>query len=143
MWCRGKHGELSNIYDFIFCGFGVLVLCNPFFFVSISLMIFMRNYALTHISFPLRILFFAVGMFWIGRLFNRKPDKLLLRTLYRIRLTAHVIFKVRKEDTVNDVLFAPSSNYREGAIKLTGISIKKKSHDNADSENAVLAHLNP
>ena len=37
----------------------------------------------------------------------------------------HMIFeKVREEDAVNDVLFSPSSNYREVASKLTGISNK-------------------
>ena len=48
----------------------------------------------------------------------------LSRSLYKIRVTAHVILKVREEDAVNDVLFAPLSNYREGASKLTGISNK-------------------
>ena len=46
-------------------------------------------------------------------LFNRKPDKLLSRTLYRTCVAAHVILKVREEDAMNDVLFAPLSNYRE------------------------------
>ena len=36
----------------------------------------------------------------------------------------HVILKVREEDAVNDVQFAPLSNYRVGASKLTGISNK-------------------
>ena len=40
----------------------------------------------------------------IGRLLDRKPDKLLPRTLYRIRVTAHAILKVRKEDAMNDSL---------------------------------------
>ena len=31
-WCRGYHGELSNIFDFIFCGYGVRNLWNPKFF---------------------------------------------------------------------------------------------------------------
>ena len=42
-----------------------------------------------------------------SRLFDRKPDKLLSRTLCRIRVTAHVILEVREEDAVNYVLFAP------------------------------------
>ena len=57
----------------------------------------------------------------------------------------HIIFeKVREEDAVNDVLFAPSSNYREVASKLAGISNKTISHIKAaDSENAVLAPRMP
>ena len=47
------------------CGYG-LVLWNPFFrfvtHISISLMIFMLNYAITHILFSLRILLLAVEM---------------------------------------------------------------------------------
>ena len=56
-------------------------------------------------------------------LFDRKPDKLLSRTLYRTRVAAHVILKLREEDVMNDALFAPLSNYiyRERANKLTGI----------------------
>ena len=46
------------------CGYGVRVLWNPFFcfvnHISISLMIFMLNYAFTHILFSLRILLLAV-----------------------------------------------------------------------------------
>ena len=54
----------------------------------------------------------------IGILFDRKPDKLLSLTLYKTRVAAHVILKVREEDAMNDVLFAPLSNYRErGHIK--------------------------
>ena len=68
---------------------------------------------------------------------------LLSRTLYRIRVTAYVILKVREEDAVNDALFAPLSNYREGASKLTGISNKTLSRITADSENAVLAPRKP
>ena len=57
----------------------------------------------------------------------------------------HMLFeKVREEDAVNDVLFAPSSNYREVASKLTGISNKTISCIKAaDSENAVLAPRKP
>ena len=56
-------------------------------------------------------------------LFDRKPDKLLSRTLYRTRVAAHVILKLREEDVMNNALFAPLSNYiyRERANKLTGI----------------------
>ena len=58
-----------------------------------------------------------------------------------------LFLKVCEEDAMNDVLFAPLSNYREGAIKLTGISnirliVDKHlciSRIKADSENAVLA----
>ena len=68
---------------------------------------------------------------------------MLSRTLYRTRVTAHVILKVREEDGVNDVLFAPLSNYREGASKQSGISNKSISRIKADSENAVLAPRKP
>ena len=56
----------------------------------------------------------------------------------------HMLFeKVREEDVVNDELFAPSSNYREVANKLTGISNKTISRIKAaDSENGVLAPRN-
>ena len=123
----------------VFESYGIL------FFVSISLRISMLNYAFTHILFPLCILLLDVEMYHIGRLFDRKPDKLLSRTLYtcRIRVTAHVIFKVCEEDAVNYVLFAPLSNYREGANKLTDIPNKMISHIKADSENAVLAPRKP
>ena len=79
----------------------------------------------------------------LGRLFDRNPVQLLSWTLYRIRVTAHVILKVHREDAVNDVLFAPLSNYREGASKLTGISNKIISCIKADSENAVLVPRKP
>ena len=49
----------------------------------------------------------------IGMLFDRKPDKLLSRTLYRTRVAAHIILKVRKKDAMNYALFVPLSNYRE------------------------------
>ena len=45
--------------------------------------------------------------------FSIASQKTVSRTLYRIRVTAHVILKVREEDVVKDVLFAPLSNYRE------------------------------
>ena len=79
--------------------------------ISISLMIFMLSSTFTHILFSLRILLLAVE-YLIGRLFDRKPDKLLARTLYRIHVTAHAILKVREEDAMNDALFAPLSNSR-------------------------------
>ena len=44
---------------------------------------------------------------------------------------------------MNDVLFAPLSNYREGASKLPGISNKTITRIKADSENAVLAPRRP
>ena len=46
---------------------------------------------------------------------------------------------MREENDMNDALFAPLSNYREEASKLTGISNKTISRIKADSENAVLA----
>ena len=55
----------------------------------------------------------------IGMLFDCKPDKLLSRTLYRTRVASHV-------------LFAPLSNYRERASKLTGISNKTLSRIKAE-----------
>ena len=58
-------------------------------------------------------------------------------------LPAHVILKVCEEDDVNDVLFAPLSNNREEASKLTGISNKTTSRIKADSESAVLAPRKP
>ena len=74
----------------------------------------------------------------MGRLFDRKPDKLLPRTLCRIRVTAHVILKVREEDAMNDALFAPLSNYRERDSKLTGISNKTISCIKADMQSSRL-----
>ena len=50
---------------------------------------------------------------------------------------------VREEDTMNDALFAPLSNYREGASKLTGISNKTILRIKADLDNAVLAPWKP
>ena len=35
VWCRGYRGELSNIFEFMFCGYGVRVLWNPFFVLSL------------------------------------------------------------------------------------------------------------
>ena len=65
----------------------------------------------------------------IGMLFDRKPEKLLSRTLYRTHVAAHVILKERKDDVMNNTLFEPLSNYteRERASKLTGLS-KKRYH---------------
>ena len=45
--------------------------------------------------------------------------------IYRRRVTAHVILKVREEDAVNDVLFAPLSNYRKGASQHDDRHIKQ------------------
>ena len=106
--------------------------------ISIALMIFMLNYAFTHILFLLRILLLAVEM----------SDRQALRSQARKNCchgpyTAHVTLKVREEDAVNDVLFASLSNYREGACKLTGISNKTISRVKADSEPAVLAPQKP
>ena len=67
----------------------------------------------------------------------------LLKGTWKPGATAHVILKVCEENAVNDVLFAPLSNYREGASKLRGISNKTISRIKADSENAVLAPLKP
>ena len=44
---------------------------------------------------------------------------------------------------MNDVLFAPLSNYRDGASKVTGISNKTISLIKAGLENAVLAPRKP
>ena len=44
---------------------------------------------------------------------------------------------------MNDALFAPLSNYREGASKLTGISNKTLSRIKAESEKAVLVPRKP
>ena len=70
----------------------------------------------------------------IGMLYNSKPDKLWSRILYRTRAAAHLILKVREEGAMNDVLFAPLSNYRDRASKLTGISNKTLSRIKAESE---------
>ena len=44
---------------------------------------------------------------------------------------------------MNDALFAPLSNYRKRASKLTGISNKTLSSIKAESEKVVLAPLKP
>ena len=75
----------------------------------------------------------------IGMQFDRKPDNVLIRTLYKTRVAANVILKVREDDAINDALFAPLSNYREGASKLTDISNKTLSCIKAESEKVVLA----
>ena len=77
--------------------------------ISISLMISMLIYAFiyfftAHTSLGCRKCL-------KGRLFNRKPDKLLPLTQYRILDAAHVILKVYVKDAMNDALFAPLSNY--------------------------------
>ena len=48
-----------------------------------------------------------------------------------------------RKDAMNDATFAPLSNYREGASKLTGISNKTISRIKADLENAVLVPRKP
>ena len=128
----------------MFCGYGVRVLWNPFFVthISISLMIFMLNYAFARILFPLRIHLLAVEIS-DRQAFRSQASQIAVTDPNRIRVTAHVILKVREEDAVNDVLFAPLSNYREGASKPTGISNKTISGIKADSENAVLATRKP
>ena len=69
---------------------------NPFFRfvirISVSFMILMLKYAFTHISFTAQT---SLGcrIYPIGMLFDRKPDKLLSRTLLRTCVAAHVIFK--------------------------------------------------
>ena len=73
-------------------------------------MIFMLKYAFTHIFFTVHT---SLGSrkCLIGMQFDRKPDKLLLRTLYKTRVAANVILKVREEDAIkNDAGFAPLSN---------------------------------
>ena len=69
----------------------------------------------------------------IGMLFDRKPDKLLSRTLYRTHVAAHVILKVREEDAMNDALFTQLSNYNEG--QQADWHIKQK----VESQKIVLA----
>ena len=76
-------------------------------------------------------------------LFDCKPDKLLLRTLYRTRVAAHVILKVREEDAMNDALFASLSNYIERANMLTGISKKTLSRIKAELEKVGLVPRKP
>ena len=146
----GVEDSVENYQSYLISCFAVMVfesygILSFFCFVthiSISLIIFMLNYAFTHILFSLRKLLLVVESL-IDRLFDRKPVQLLSWTLYRIRVTAHVVLKVHREDAVNDVLFAPLSNYREGASKLTGISNKIISCIKADSENAVLVPRKP
>ena len=58
-------------------------------------------------------------------------------------MATNVILKVDEEDAVNDVLFAPLSNDRDGASKLTGIANQTILGIKADSENAVLAPQKP
>ena len=72
----------------------------------------------------------------IGMLFDRKPEKLLSRTLYRTRVAAHVIL-----NAMNDALFAPLSNYiyRERESRLTGISYKMLSCIKAELEKVAIA----
>ena len=69
-------------------------------------MIIMLNYVLTHILFSLRILRLAVKMS-DKQAFRSQTRQIAVTDLYRISVTAHVILKVREEDAVNYVLFAP------------------------------------
>ena len=146
MWCRELCGNLSNIFDFMLCGYGVRVLWDPFFcfvtHISISYDCHAQLCFYSHFIFTAHTSLGCRNANLIGSLFDRKPDKLLPRTLYRIRVTAHVILKVR-EDAMNYALFAPLSNYRERDSKLTGISSKTISRIKAESENAVLAPWKP
>ena len=50
---------------------------------------------------------------------------------------------VREDDVMKDALFAPLSNYREGASKLADKSNKTISRIKADLVNAVLAPRKP
>ena len=77
----------------------------------------------------------------IGIQFDRKPDKLLPRTLYKTRVTANVILKEREEDALNDALFAPFSNYRGGASKSN--KTLDVSRIKVESEKVVLAPRKP
>ena len=52
----------------------------------------------------------------MGMQFDRKQEKLLTQTLYKTPVAANVILREREEDAINDALFAPLSNYREGPI---------------------------
>ena len=75
-------------------------------------MMFMLKYAFTHIFFTAHTSLGCRNCL-IGMLFDRKPDTFLSRTLYRTCVAAHIYLKVRKEDAMNDALFAPYSHYRE------------------------------
>ena len=86
-------------------------------------MIFMLNYAFAHILISLRILLLAEEMSnW--QAFRSQARKIAVMDPIKHPCYYTCYFKVREEDAVNDVLFAPLSNYREGASKLTGISNK-------------------
>ena len=58
-------------------------------------------------------------------LFDRKPENLLSWTLYRTRVAAHVILKVREEDAMNDVPFVPLSNKLERGSQQADWHIKQ------------------
>ena len=76
--------------------------------------------------FHSHLIFTAHTSLGCRNVFDRKPDTLLSWTLYRIRVTAHVILKVREEDVMNDSLLHHLSDYRERETdsKLSGISNK-------------------
>ena len=104
------------------CCYGVRVLWNPFFFSFCHLYLDLSHDFLAHICFHSHFFTAHTSLgcknCLIGTLFDGKPDKLLSLTLYKTHVAAHVILKVREEDAMNDVLFAPLSNYRErGHIK--------------------------
>ena len=129
----------------MFCGYGVRVLWNPFFchsYLDLSHDFHAQLCFRSHFSFTLRIHLLAVEMS-DRQVFRSKASQIAVTDPNRTRVTAHVILKVREEDAVNDVLFAPLTNYREGASKPTGISNKTISGIKADSENAVLAPRKP
>ena len=105
--------------------------------ISISFMIFMLNYAFTHILFSLRILLLAVEMSD-----RQASDKLLSRTLYIGPVLLHILFyKYAKK--MPYIMYYLHHYQRDGDSKLTGILNKTLSRIKADSKNAVLAPRQP
>ena len=102
------------------CGYGVRVLwypslfsfCQPCFDLSHEFhdqICFHSHFFNGHTSLGCRNCL-------IGMLFDRKPDKLVSRTLYRTRVAAHVILKVhvrKKKDAMNNALLVSLTNYKE------------------------------
>ena len=118
----------------MFCGHSVRVLWNPFFFV-LSLISRSLSWFSCSIMLSLTFYFHCAYFSWlykclIGRLFDRRPDKLLSRTLYGIRVTAQYAKKMPR--------IMHNLHHYQIASKLTGISNKTISRIKADSENAVL-----
>ena len=75
----------------------------------------------------------------IGILFDRKPDKLLSRTLYWTHVAAHAILKVREEDAMNALfIYRERERERERDSKLTGIPIKTLSRIKAELEKVKI-----